>query len=62
MRSIFILIPKIGADGQLCGDHKPIVTPGQHEKYDLADALHSGTGKVSYVGGGSKTRGCLSDG
>ncbi len=30
-----------------------MVTPGQNEKYYLAGALHSGTGKVSYVGGNS---------
>ncbi|EGJ01383.1 transposase [Shigella boydii 5216-82] len=32
-----------------------MVTPGQNEKYYLAGALHSGTGKVSYVGGNSKS-------
>ncbi|WP_251033852.1 IS630 family transposase, partial [Escherichia coli] len=32
-----------------------IQTPGQNEKYYLAGALHSGTGKVSYVGGNSKS-------
>jgi len=32
-----------------------VVTPGQNEKYYLAGALHSGTGKVSYVGGNSKS-------
>ncbi len=32
-----------------------MVTPGKHEKYYLAGALHSGTGKVSYVGGNSKS-------
>lgn len=31
------------------------MTPGQNEKYYLAGALHSGTGKVSYVGGNSKS-------
>lgn len=30
------------------------MTPGQDEKYYLAGALHSGTGKVSYAGGNSK--------
>ncbi|KOO54712.1 DDE endonuclease [Edwardsiella ictaluri] len=48
------LNPKIGADWQLRGQQKRIVTPGQNEKYSLAGALHSGTGKVSYVGGNSK--------
>jgi len=32
-----------------------VVTPSQNEKYYLAGALHSGTGKVSYVGGISKS-------
>ena len=49
------LNPKIGADWQVRGEQKRIVTPGQNEKYYLAGALHSGTGKVSYVGGSSKS-------
>lgn len=48
------LNPKIGADWQLRGQQKRVVTPEQNEKYYLAGALHSGTGKVSYVGGNSK--------
>ncbi|BEH99503.1 hypothetical protein KB20921_22520 [Edwardsiella ictaluri] len=48
------LNPKIGAEWQLRGQQKRIVTPGQNEKYSLAGVLHSGTGKVSYVGGNSK--------
>lgn len=48
------LNPKIGADWQRRGQQKRVVTPGQNEKYYLAGALHSGTGKVSYVGGSSK--------
>lgn len=48
------LNPKIGADWQLRGQQKRIVTPGQNEKYYLAGALHSATGKVSYIGGNSK--------
>ncbi|SFO11251.1 IS630 family transposase [Xenorhabdus japonica] len=48
------LNPKIGADWQLRGQQKRITTPGQNEKYYLAGALHSGTGKVSYVGGNNK--------
>ncbi len=48
------LNPKIGADWQLRGQQKRVVTPGQNEKYYLAGALHSGTGRVSYVGGSSK--------
>lgn len=47
------LNPKIGADWQVRRVQKRIVTPGQNEKYYLAGALHSGTGKVSYVVGGS---------
>ncbi|SJK14465.1 IS630 orf [Shigella sonnei] len=47
--------PKIGADWQLRGQQKRVVTPGQNEKYYLAGALHSGTGKVSCVGGNSKS-------
>lgn len=49
------LNPKIGADWQLRGQQKRVVTPGQNEKYYLAGALHIGTGKVSYVGGNSKS-------
>ncbi len=49
------LYPKIGADWQRRGQQKCVVTPGQNEKYYLAGALHSGTGKVSYVGGNSKS-------
>ena len=51
------LNPKIGADWQRRGQQKRVVTPGQNEKYYLAGALHSGTGKVSYVGGSSKKSG-----
>lgn len=47
------LNPKIGADWQLRGQQKRVVTPGQNEKYYLTGALHSSTGKVSYVGGSS---------
>lgn len=49
------LNPKIGADWQVRGQQKRVVTPGQNEKYYLAGALHSGTGRVSYVGGSSKS-------
>jgi len=34
--------------------NKKVVTPGQNEKHYLAGALHSGTGKVSYVGSSNK--------
>jgi signal transduction histidine kinase len=44
----------IGADWQVRGQQKSVVTTGQNEKYYLAGALHSGAGKVSYVGGNSK--------
>ncbi|BBM81236.1 IS630 transposase [Escherichia coli] len=50
------LNPKIGADWQLRGQQKRVVTPGQNEKYYLAGALYSGTGKASYVGGNSKNQ------
>ncbi|EOS94448.1 TnpA protein, partial [Erwinia tracheiphila PSU-1] len=49
------LNPKIGADWQVRGQQKQVVTPGQNKKYYLAGARHSGTGKVSYVGGNSKS-------
>ncbi|WP_188471412.1 IS630 family transposase [Hafnia psychrotolerans] len=49
------LNPKTGADWQLRGQQKRVITPGQNEKYYLAGALHSGTGRVSYVGGSSKS-------
>ncbi|EPN2807631.1 IS630 family transposase [Serratia marcescens] len=48
------LNPKIGADWQVRGLQKRVTTPGQNEIYYLAGALHSGTGKISYVGGNSK--------
>ena len=51
------LNPKIGADLQLRGQQKRVVTPGKNEKYYLAGALHNGTGKVSYVGSSSKNSG-----
>ncbi|KGP41757.1 DDE endonuclease [Morganella morganii] len=50
------LNPKIGADWQFCGQQKRVFTSGQNEKYDLAGALHSGTDKVSYVGGNGDER------
>ncbi len=49
------LNPKIGADWQFRGQQKRVVMSGQNEKYYLAGALHSGTGKVSYVGGNNKS-------
>lgn len=44
------LNPKIGADWQLRGQQKRVVTPGQNEKYYLAGALHSGYGKSQLRG------------
>ena len=49
------LNPKIGADWQVRGLLKREVTPGRNEKYYLARALHTGTGKVSHVGGNCKS-------
>ncbi len=51
------LNPKISADWQLRGQQKHGVTPRKNEKYYLAGTLHSGTRKVSYVGGSSKNWG-----
>lgn len=39
------LNPKIGADWQLRGQQKRVITPGQNEKYYLVGVLHSGTGR-----------------
>ena len=41
------LNPKIGAHWQRRGQQKWVITSSQNEKYYLAGALHSGTGKVS---------------
>ncbi|EDM2884859.1 TPA: IS630 family transposase [Salmonella enterica subsp. enterica serovar Typhimurium] len=49
------LNPKIGADWMPKGQQKRIATPGQNQKYYLAGALHSGTGRVHYVSGSSKS-------
>lgn len=46
---------KIGADWQLRWQQKRTITSRQNEKYYLVGALHSGTGKVNYVGGKSKS-------
>lgn len=46
---------KIGAGWQIRGQQIRVVIPGQNEKYYLAGALHSGTGKVSYACGNSKS-------
>ena len=48
------LNPKIGADWMLKGQQKRITTPGHNQKYYLAGALHSDTGRVHYAGGNSK--------
>ncbi|HBW4775904.1 IS630 family transposase [Klebsiella pneumoniae] len=49
------LNPKIGADWMPKGQQKRIATPGQNQKHYLAGALHSGTGKIHYVSGISKS-------
>ncbi|ECS7831283.1 IS630 family transposase [Salmonella enterica subsp. enterica serovar Enteritidis] len=49
------LNPKIGADWMPKGQQKRIATPGQNQKHYLAGALHSGTGRVHYVSGCSKS-------
>lgn len=49
------LNPKIGADWMPRGHQKRIATPGQNQKHYLAGALHSGTGRVHYVSGISKS-------
>ncbi|MEQ9880305.1 IS630 family transposase [Pectobacterium aroidearum] len=49
------LNPKIGADWMPKGQQKRIATPGQNQKHYMAGALHSGTGRVSYVSGNSKS-------
>ncbi len=54
------LNPKIGADWQLRGQQKRVVTPGQNEKYYLAGALHSGTGKSATWAATAKVQRCLS--
>ncbi|EBD8984173.1 IS630 family transposase [Salmonella enterica] len=49
------LNPKIGADWMPKGQQRRIATPGQNQKHYLAGALHSGTGRVHYVSGSSKS-------
>ncbi|ECG5959209.1 IS630 family transposase [Salmonella enterica] len=49
------LNPKIGADWMPKGQQKRIATPGQNQKHYLAGVLHSGTGRVHYVSGSSKS-------
>ena len=49
------LNPKIGADWMPKGQQKRIATPGQNQKHYLAGALLSGTGKIHYVSGSSKS-------
>ncbi|EHL5834379.1 IS630 family transposase, partial [Salmonella enterica] len=49
------LNPKIGADWIPKGQQKRIATPGQNQKHYLAGALHSGSGKIHYVSGISKS-------
>jgi len=54
------LNPKIGADWQLRGQQKRVVTLGQNEKYYLAGALHSGKGKSVMSAAAVKVRPSLS--
>ncbi|WP_196908784.1 IS630 family transposase, partial [Candidatus Symbiopectobacterium sp. 'North America'] len=49
------LNPKIGADWMPRGQQKRIATPGQNQKHYLAGALHSGTGRIHYASGTSKS-------
>jgi putative transposase len=49
------LNPKIGADWMPKGQQKRIATPGKNQKHYLAGVLHSGTGKIHYVSGRSKS-------
>lgn len=48
------LNPKIGAEWGFKGKQRLVPTPGRNEKYYLAGALNTGTGKVTYVGSHSK--------
>lgn len=48
------LNPKIGADWQVRGQQKRVVTPVRMENIIWHWLLHSSTGKVSYVSGSSK--------
>lgn len=50
---------KIGSGQKLRGKQKRVVTLGQYEKYYPAGTLYSGTGKVSYAGGNSKSSALL---
>ena len=49
------LSPGIGADWQLRGHQRRVITAGQNEKYYLAGALHRGTGKVRHTSGSIKS-------
>jgi hypothetical protein len=53
------LNPKIGADWQVRGQQKRVVTPGQNENI-TGGSLHSGTGKSATSGGAGKAQHCLS--
>ncbi len=50
------LNPKIGADWQLHGQQKCVVTPGQNEKYYLAGALHCERAKSATWAATAKVR------
>jgi hypothetical protein len=49
------LNPKIGLDGMLPGQEKPVLTPGQNEKRSLAGALDARSGRLTWVEGPRKT-------
>ncbi|ASA55805.1 IS630 family transposase [Vibrio gazogenes] len=51
------LNPKIGSDWMTRGkgQQKKVVTPGQNAKHYLAGALHTKTGRVTYVASSSKS-------
>jgi transposase len=55
------LLPKVGAAWMLQGTQDEIMTPGMHEKYYLAGALHLATGKMLYYLGPRKNNGLFRD-
>lgn len=52
------LLPKVGAAWMPKGSQEEVMTPGQHEKHDLAGALHLATGKRLH-GLGPRTKNAL---
>jgi hypothetical protein len=55
------LLPKVGAAWMLPGTQEEIMTPGKHEKHDLAGALHLATGQLLYCLGPRKNNGLFRD-